>query len=196
MTRQVFIRAFTFLNKMDEDEKNLRFLALQNGRIDSHADKIWEEMKHFSWALYILLGAPFILKNWETLDKVPYGKILIIFPVLAIIVAIIAALSICKESNDFLDALGTILSIEKRLGLHNISTDPNVKPKMLVSRHRAEMLNIDGTTDELIDNFIKTKKSIFCKLLSISNRNLFVFYFIALFIIGVVETVYIILYWI
>ncbi len=145
---------------MDEDEKNLKFLALQNGRIDSHGDKIWEEMKHFSWALYILLSAPFILKHWETLDRVQYGKMLIIFPLLAIIVAIIAALSICKESNDFLDALGTILSIEKRLGFHKISEKPDEKPKMLVSRHRAEMLNINGTTDELIYNFIKTKKSL------------------------------------
>ncbi len=191
----VFIRVLTFLNKMDKDEKNLKFLALQYERIGSHGDKIWEEMKHFSWALYLLLGAPFILKHWEKVDGVSYGIWLIIFPLLAIIVAIIATLSICKESNDFLDALGTNLSIEKRLGFHDVSTNASDTPKILVSRHRTEMLNINVITDESIDEFIKRKQSIFCKLGSISARSLFVFYFIVLILIGVGEIFYITKYW-
>ncbi|SNQ60442.1 hypothetical protein [Candidatus Methanoperedens nitratireducens] len=176
----------------EQQEKNkreelLKFLALQNKRIDSHADKIWEEMKHFSWALYLLLGAPFILKHYEKVDGVQYSIWLTIFPLLAAFVAFIAAFSICKESRDFLDALGTILSIEKRLGFHDFSE--NNVPKTLVSKDRKEMLNIDGAVDKTIDDFIKRKQSIFCKLGYIPNRTLFVIYFIVLILFGIGEAI-------
>lgn len=175
-------------DKINEEKKLLKFLALQNERINNHGDKIWEEMKHFSWALYLLLGAPFILKHWEKVDRVYYGIWIIIFPLLAVFVAIIAAFSICKESNDFLDALGTILSIEKRLGFHDISE--NKVPKTLVSKDRIEMLNIHDGVDKMIDTFIKRKQSIFCKLRHIPNRTLFVIYFIILIFFGIGEAIY------
>jgi hypothetical protein len=94
---------------MDEDgqqDKNkrdelLKFLALQYERVGSHGEKIWEEMKHFSWALYLLLSAPFVLKHWET-PELKYGIWLLIFPFLAILVAIIATLSIYKTVYCFI----------------------------------------------------------------------------------------------
>ncbi len=175
----------------EQQDKNNRdvllgFLTLENRRLESHGEKIWEEMKHFSWALYLLLAAPFFLKQSET-SVLKYYPWLLIFPFLAMLVAIIATLSICKESKDFLDALGTVLSIEKRLKFHD--ENPSETPKMLVSKRRKEMLKINGATDESIDDFINRKQSILCKLGSISTRNLFVFYFIVLFILGIVEII-------
>jgi hypothetical protein len=176
----------------EQQDKNkndvlLGFLTLENRRLESHGEKIWEEMKHFSWALYLLLAAPFFLKQWEN-SELKYYPWLLIFPSLAIIVAFIATLSICKESKDFLDALGTVLSIEKRLGFHK--ENANEIPKMLVSKQRMEMLK----TDESINDFIKRKQSIFCKLGSISTRNLFVLYFIFLLIFGIVEIIIFVFY--
>lgn len=176
--------------KNKNDEKLLiKFLALQYERVGSHGNKIWEEMKHFSWALYLLLGAPFILKHWAVGDnwEVWYKIWLIIFPLLAIIVAIIAIVSIRKESKDFLDALGTVLSIEKRLRFHEENDEKT--PKMLVSEKRKGMLK----KDESIDDFIERMQPNICKPTS-SNRSLFVSYFIGLFIIGIVEILYFVLY--
>lgn len=89
-------------DKNIENKDLVNFLNLQYERIGGHGNKIWEEMKHFSWALYLLLGAPFILKHYGDINN----AWLKIFPILAIFVAIIAILSIRKESRHFLDALG------------------------------------------------------------------------------------------
>jgi len=112
----------------------LKFLEIQNSRLEKHGDKLWEEMKHFSWALYVLLGAPVYLKFCLCVDT----RWLVLFPILAIVVALFAIFTIRKESRDFLDALGTVLNIEKRLGFHDESDEDT--PKMLVSCSRKNSL--------------------------------------------------------
>jgi hypothetical protein len=170
--------------KSDYDEKLLKWLDIQSKRLELHGNKIWEEMRHFSWVLYILLGAPFVLQN-----NLNNSWLLIIFPLLAIFVAIIASLSVCKESKDFLDALETVLRIEKRLGFHEI--EEKKTPKMLVSEGRMKKLNFEK--DVTIDKFIEKNQSIICKLTSkltsLPNRSLFVVYFIGLILIGIVELI-------
>lgn len=161
---------------MDEDEKLLKWLVIQSNRLDGHSNKIWEEMKHFSWALYLLLGASFFLKQWGYVDKW-----LIFFPILAIIVAIIGIKSICNENKNFLETLGMVLSAEKRLGFHEENDDET--PKMLISEERKKML--DPKDDESIDDFIKRNKSIISR--RISTRRLFVIYFIMLILVGFAE---------
>jgi hypothetical protein len=168
-------------NDLKYDEKLLKWLDIQSKRLELHGNKIWEEMKHFSWALYLLLGASFVLEHWEMNEK--FDIWLKIFPILAIFVAIIASLSICKESKDFLDALGTVLSIEKRLGFHEIENTKT--PKMLVSKERMRKLNFEK--DATIDEFIEKNQSIICKLTSLPNRSLFVAYFMVLILIGIGE---------
>lgn len=163
---------------MDEDEKLLKWLEIQSKRLDGHSNKIWEEMKHFSWALYLLLGASFVLNRDFT------GLWLIIFPILAIFVAIFAIISISNESRNFVDALGMVLSAEKRLLFHEKNDDKI--PKMLVSEERKKMLNPND--DESIDDFIKRNQPIISK--HISTRDLFVIYFILLIIIGFIEMFY------
>jgi hypothetical protein len=167
------------------------FLTLQNGRLEGHTDRIWEEMKHFSVVLYVLFGAPFVIRDIPDLSNSIW---LIIFPILAISVAVIAALIIHKESKDFLDALGTVLSIEKRLKFHEEYVDEI--PKMIVSKDRKKKLKIKkDTNDESIDDFIERNHPIICKLDSISTRSWFEFYFIALIIFGLIEIGYITKYW-
>ena len=164
---------------MDDDEKLLKWLVIQSNRLDGHSNKIWEEMKHFSWALYLLLGASFFLKQWG------YAGIwLIIFPILAIIVAIIGIKSIYNENDNFLEALGMVLSAEKRLGFHE--KNDNETPKMLISEERKKMLY--PKDDKSIDDFIKRNKPIIFR--PISTRSLFVIYFGMLFIVGLAEIFY------
>ena len=165
--------------KMEEEEKLLKWLVIQSNRLDGHSNKIWEEMKHFSWALYLLLGASFFLKQWE------YADIwLIIFPILAIIVAIIGIKSIYNENKNFLETLGMVLSAEKRLGFHDENN--NKTPKMLISEERKKMLH--PKDDGSIDDFIKRNEPIIFR--RISTRSLFVIYFIMLIIVGFAEIFY------
>ncbi len=169
-----------FYNKtpmtIDENEKLLRFLDLQSGRLDRHVDKIWEEMKHFSAVLYILLGAPFFF------EKDLNNTLLIFFPLLAIFVAYIAYISIHKENNDVLDALGTVLSIERRLKFHEECV--NEIPANIVSEERKGRIRIG----ESIHDFIIRESS---QPRTNSFRGLFELYFIGLFILGILETVFI-----
>lgn len=160
---------------MDEDEKLLQFLVLQYGRIGSHGEKIWEEIKHFSWALYTLLSAAIILKpNFDS-----NTKSLIVFPLLGIIVALFAIFSIYKEGKDFLDALGTALAIEKKLGFHDEINEKT--PKFIVSNDRKKRLPADNNND-IIDRFVEKNLKI-----SFSNRSLFILYFFVLLLIGIAE---------
>jgi len=160
---------------MDQDEKLLAWLSIQSERTSFHGDKIWEVMKHFSWILYLLLSAPFILKDLGDMKVW-----LPLLPFLAVIAASFAILSICKESKEFLDALGTVLSIEERLGFHNEETDKN--PKMLVSQDRKNKLKGHGS----IDDFKNGKLPILCRYTT-SVRKLFLAYFMILFLIGIAE---------
>ena len=164
---------------MDEEEKLLKWLVLQSNRLDGHSNKIWEAMKHFSWALYLLLAASFVLERWGSADIW-----LIIFPIFAIIVAIIGIISIYNENKNFLETLGMVLSAEKRLGFHE--ENDNKTPKMLISEERKEMLQ--SKEDKSIDDFIKRKQPIIFR--RISTRSLFIIYFIMLIIIGFAELLY------
>ncbi len=156
-----------------QDEKLLTFLTLQNERLSSHVDKIWEEMKHFSAVLYVLLSAPFFLyKDFKSIG-------LMFFPLLAIFVALIAIFSIRKESNNFVDALGTVLSIEKRLKFHEKNTNEN--PAKIVSKTREDMLGLS------IDDFIKNESS-----KPYTVRYWFIFYFEVLITVGFIEVGFII----
>ncbi len=160
-------------NGEDDKTRLLEFLTLQNGRLNFHGDKLWEEMKHFSMVLYVLLGAPFFL------IKDLNGLWLIIFPLLAIFVAFIALFIIRKESKDFLDAFGTVLSIENRLGFHK-ECDTEI-PAKIVSDDRMNKLLIN----ESIEKFIERES---CKPLTKSTRGWFEIYFIGLIILGFIES--------
>ncbi len=158
-----------------KDDFLLEFLTLQNNRLNFHGDKMWEEMKHFSAVLYVLLGAPIILaKDFKSIE-------LIIFPLLAIFVAFIALFIIHKESKDFLDALGTVLSIEKRLKFHEECATEI--PAKIVSNHRIKKLG-----NESIEKFIENES---CK--PFTTRWWFKFYFIGLIILGFIESIIIFL---
>lgn len=123
---------------MEDDENILEFLRLQNERLNFHGDKMWEEMKHFSAVLYILLAAPFALHGTGLKENIwP-----IFFPLLAIIVAFIAVSIIHKESKDFLDALGTVLKIEKHLDFHK---------EGLVSEKRKTKLRENDSIEDFIN---------------------------------------------
>ena len=137
-------------------------------------------MKHFSWALYILLGAPIIFKfSWDVV-----GLWLIFFPILAVLVAILAIYSIDKEGTDFLDALGTVLSIEKRLDFHK-ENDKKIPNNLVSSKHKS-FLCVDEKYP--IDK-LKTDKRFDIS----SNRFKFVLYFLILLIIGIGELIFILL---
>lgn len=152
----------------DENKFLMEFLTLQNARLNFHGDKLWEEMKHFSAVLYILLAAPFIIFE-------DFKSIAFIFPLLAICVACIALLIIHKEGKDFIDALGTVLSIEKRLKFHKECA--NEYPTKIVSNHRIKKLE-----NESIDKFIENES---CKFYT--TRWYFKIYFIGLIIVGIIE---------
>ena len=152
----------------DENKFLMEFLTLQNARLNFHGDKLWEEMKHFSAVLYILLGAPFIISD-------DFKSIAFIFPLLAICVAFIALVIIHKEGKDFIDALGTVLSIEKRLEFHKKCATED--PIQIVSNHRINKLG-DESIEEFIERECDTRKS---------TRWWFQFYFKVLIIVGVIE---------
>ena len=155
----------------DENKFLMEFLTLQNARLNFHGDKLWEEMKHFSAVLYILLGAPFIISD-------DFKSIAFIFPLLAICVAFIALVIIHKEGKDFIDALGTVLSIEKRLEFHKeCATEDPIK---IVSNHRINKLG-----DKSIEEFIENES---CKFYT--TRWWFQFYFIGLIIVGIMEVLF------
>lgn len=149
-------------SESNEDAKLLKFLELERNRLQDHGNKIWDEIKHFSWVLYILLSATPLLKFSSGIDEPVFKSILIIIlPVFAVIVAIIAFLSFNNESTNFDDALESSLNIEEKLGFF----DEN-----LVSESRKS----------------KTKRSS-CEKLLCTGRGYFNLYFILLILIGFLE---------
>jgi len=100
---------------MDEEDKLFKWLAIQSELARGHGYAIWEEMKHFSWALYVVLAAAFILRFQFNVQDI---SLLIIWPILAIILAFIAMYSIYKEGSDYIDVVKTVIELEKKLKLH------------------------------------------------------------------------------
>lgn len=81
-------------------------------------DTIWEEIKHFSWLLSLLLGGPFaflMAENGETLFF-RYGWI---FSGLASVIALTGARIIHREGEHFLAFDYYLLRAEWALGLHH-----------------------------------------------------------------------------
>lgn len=114
-----------FSRDSNKDEKLLSLLELERNRLENHGNKIWDIIKHFSWALYILLAAAPLLQ-----DSNLHPIWIKIFPTLAVVVTIIAFLSFKNESKNFDDAFETVLKIEKKLGFENLFSDyHNCKPK-------------------------------------------------------------------
>ena len=148
----------------NDNIKLLKFLETESNRLEYHGGKIWEEMKHFSWALYVLLAAPFLLKNWNN-DEMGLGNslIIIILPILALIISIIAILIIWRESKHFDDAKNTVTKIKDNLDFYEMGLDE--KP----------------------DN----DRSI-CNFLLYTSRGYFIWYFDVLIAIGVLEFFWII----
>ena len=140
----------------NDNIKLLKFLETESNRLEYHGGKIWEEMKHFSWALYVLLGAPFLL------SKTDFGNSYI-FPILAIIISIIAILIILRESKHFGDAKDTVTKIKDNLDFYEMGLD------------------------EKTDN----DRSI-CNFLLYTSRGYFIWYFDVLIAIGVLEFFWII----
>ena len=140
----------------NDNIKLLKFLETESNRLEYHGGKIWEEMKHFSWALYVLLGAPFLLSKTDLGDSY-------IFPILAIIISIIAILIILRESKHFDDAKDTVTKIKDNLDFYEMGLDE--KP----------------------DN----DRSI-CNFLLYTSRGYFIWYFDVLIAIGVLEFFWII----
>ena len=40
----------------DEDKKLLKYLEIIERRIQHHHDALWEEEKHYTWWIYVLIG--------------------------------------------------------------------------------------------------------------------------------------------
>lgn len=141
----------------DKTDKLIKWLPIHSELATSHGYMIWEEIKHFSWALYVVLAAPFIL---EFQFKISDWKLILIWPIIAIFLSCVAIYSIHKEGKDYNDAVKIILGIENKLGFHD---------------------------EDFVTDYRKNKINDFEKFSFRSIRTWFKFYFLMLMLIGFYE---------
>ncbi len=119
---------------MNEEDKLIKWLEIQSELARGHGYAIWEEMKHFSWALYVVLAAAFFLKFQFQVQDI---SLLIIWPILAIILSFIAMYSIYKEGSDYIDVVRIVIKLEKKLKLHETV---DIKREEIINRPKYKTL--------------------------------------------------------
>lgn len=136
---------------MERDEILIKWLEIESERLRFHGTKSWDEIKHFSWALSILLAASFIM---QYVYNIKDTRLLIVPPIIAVGVSLIAIFTIFKESMHSNEAFGTVLKIEKYLGFYENG---------IVSEKRKNRLYKNNnllSTDEFVETNLLTKTSI------------------------------------
>lgn len=142
-------------NENDPNVNNENIRAYYNGiwqQLLNLHDTIWEEIKHFTWLLSLLLSAPFIFLLNQDGEKLffRYGWI----PTLAaFIIAIIASIIIYRESLHFLSFSYYLHRAEWMLGLYGqspILKDLGIQDPHFVPKHRRQYFMETDSCDEYV----------------------------------------------
>lgn len=106
---------------METDEKLLKYLEVISQRVTHHHNSLWEEEKHYSWWIYIILaGLIYIFFTKAShIDNVLRLIIMLAGCSFGIYISRVAYRVIRRESEDFHEARQVFSRVVCALGLHS-----------------------------------------------------------------------------
>ena len=170
----------------DEDKKLLKYLEIIERRIQHHHDALWEEEKHYTWWIYVLIGFIILVVTSEFISIKTKELIIIGISLIGIFISCSAYRVVRKEGEYFFEAKQIYFNTIVALKINTLVYLPNSYPKI-----QSKCFNLVNDANKpllgLFSGLFKKRK--------LGIRDYFQLTFIIFFIIFSFGAIYTILNW-